>query len=76
MRGITIPLAKSSSSLNNISVTNGLVNYVGLIERQNDFVDDNMIKKPINSSQLSYAINNKQGNQSSGAANLYTNTEP
>ena len=41
-----------------MSVTNGLVNYVGLIERQNDFVDDNMIKKPINSSQLLYAINN------------------
>ena len=62
VRGITISLAKPSSSSDNMFVTNGSVDYAELMERQNNFVDDNVVKKPINSSQLSYTINNNQEN--------------
>ena len=55
VRELTKCLANNSSS-DIMSVTNGSVDYAKCIERNNNFV--NKIIKPINSSQLSYVINN------------------
>jgi len=55
MRKLTKCLA-NNSSLDIMSVTNGLVDYAEHMERNNNFVDK--VIESINSSQLSYIINN------------------
>jgi len=54
-----------------MSVTKGSVDYAGQMERNNDANEE--IVEPIDRSQLSYAMNDKE-TQSSGTAVLPTNT--
>ena len=73
VRGVTKRPA-NDSSLDVMSVTNSLVDYAEHMERNNDFVDK--VGKLIDSSQLSYIMNNNQKIQSSRAAELLTNIGP
>jgi len=59
----------NSFSSDIMSVTNGSVTYAKQMERNNAFADKDV--EPVNSSQLSYATNNKEI-QSSRAAKLLT----
>ena len=59
----------NSFSSDIMSVTNGSVTYAKQMERNNTFADKDV--EPVNSSQLSYATNNKEI-QSSRAAELLT----
>ena len=58
VRGLTIFPANLLPSLNIMSVTEGLVNYVGKMERNNDINEE--IVELVNRSQLSYAMNDKE----------------
>ena len=58
MRGLTIFPANLLPSLDIMSVTEGLVNYAGKMERNNDINEE--IVELVNRSQLSYAMNNKE----------------
>jgi len=73
VRGLTKRPA-NDSSLDVMSVTNSLVDYAEHMERNNDFVDK--VGELIDSSQLSYIMNNNQKIQSSRAAELLTNIGP
>ena len=64
----------NDSSLDIMSVTNGLVDYAERMERNNDFVDK--VIEPVDSSQLLYVTNNNQEIQSSKVAELLTNIRP
>jgi len=73
VRGLT-KCPANDSSLDIMSVTNGSVDYAEHIEKNNDFVDK--VVKPVDSSQLSYIMNNNQKIQSSRVAELSANTGP
>jgi len=73
VRGLTIFLAKLPFSLDIMSVTKDLVDYTRQMKRNNNVNEE--IVELVDRSQLSYAMNNKEI-QNSGAAALLTNMVP
>ena len=74
VRGLTIFPANLLPSLDIMSVTEGLVNYAGKMERNNDINEE--IVELVNRSQLSYAMNDKETLSSKIAAILINMIPP
>ena len=68
VRSHTITSNKPSFRTVSKSSSKALVNYATRIEHLNDFPENEEIRKPVNSSQLLYAILEEQDNQVSKAA--------